>query len=128
MTDSSNFISVNTGYGTVEVNVDHIRMIKHISRPNSDAAVLCFADGHELVTFDKVQQILDLMDEEVTPAPTSNGHVPPPTLDELAQAYERTVNASQMTPSSKRAYNDHLHQFVRFAKGDFEPGAWTNNR
>jgi len=123
MTDSDNFISVNSpGYGTVEVNVDHIQMIRHDAK---DHAILCFASGRELVTNDTVSDLFNLMDEQA-PVPASedsNGHTP--DLFAVAEAYQATVNASNMTDSSKRAYTDHVRQFVRFARGEFEPGAWT---
>jgi len=43
-------------------------------------------------------------------------------LDELLQEYIDTVENSLMTPSSQRTYIDQAQMFVRWVKGDFEPG------
>jgi hypothetical protein len=47
------------------------------------------------------------------------------TLQEVEEAlreYERDVQASDLTPSTKRTYLSHAKDFVRWLKGDFVPG------
>jgi|HubBroStandDraft_5_1064220.scaffolds.fasta_scaffold215933_2 hypothetical protein len=52
-------------------------------------------------------------------------HVSTKTLQEVEEAlreYERDVQASDMTPSTKHTYLLHSTNFVRWLKGDFVPG------
>lgn len=38
------------------------------------------------------------------------------------EAYRREVEASQLAPATKRTYLHHAETFVRWMRGDFEPG------
>ena len=42
--------------------------------------------------------------------------------------YKETVEATDMTPESKRTYLLHSEQFVRWLYGDFEPGVYARAR
>ena len=53
-------------------------------------------------------------------------HVSSKALQEIETAlreYEREVQASKMTPSTKHTYLLHTENFVKWLKGDFVPGA-----
>ena len=48
------------------------------------------------------------------------------TLQEVEAApreYEEVVQSSNLTPSTKRTYMPHSEDFVKWLKGDSEPGA-----
>ena len=42
--------------------------------------------------------------------------------------YEHEVDATDMTPESKRTYIGHAQQFVRWLDDDFEPGVNVRRR
>jgi hypothetical protein len=53
-------------------------------------------------------------------------HVSSKTLDEIEAAlreYERQIEASNMTPSTKHTYVLHSENFVKWLRGEFVPGA-----
>jgi hypothetical protein len=52
-------------------------------------------------------------------------HVSSSTLQEIEAAlreYEREVESSNMTPSTKGTYLRHAEHFVKWLKGEFVPG------
>ena len=44
-------------------------------------------------------------------------------VEKALKKYEQVVEEAPLAPSSKRTYVLHAHHFVRWLKGDFEPGA-----
>ena len=44
-------------------------------------------------------------------------------LEEYCKRYEEVVNESALSPNSKPSYIGHAWQFVRWVRGEFEPGA-----
>ena len=44
-------------------------------------------------------------------------------IEEALRLYEREVQAKDMTTSTKKTYLLHSTNFVRWRKGEFEPGA-----
>ena len=47
-------------------------------------------------------------------------------IEEALKEYERAVEEAQLTPSTKKTYVNRAQLFVRWLKGDFEPGAGPN--
>ena len=45
------------------------------------------------------------------------------TLESLIDQYEKVVEHASYTESTKHTYIYHSRNFVRWVKGDFEPGA-----
>ena len=44
-------------------------------------------------------------------------------VEEALKAYEQAVEKAPLSPSSKETYVNRAQLFVRWLKGDFEPGA-----
>ena len=47
-------------------------------------------------------------------------------VEAALKAYEQAVEEAPLTPSSKETYVNRAQLFVRWLKGDFEPGAGPN--
>lgn len=47
-------------------------------------------------------------------------------LESILEQYEKTVQHSPCKESTKRTYLLHSRNFVRWVKGDFEPGVTLN--
>ena len=47
-------------------------------------------------------------------------------VEEALKAYEQAVEEAPLTPSSRQTYVNRAQLFVRWLKGDFEPGAGPN--
>ena len=49
-------------------------------------------------------------------------------VNEALERYEHEVDATNLTPESKRTYIGHAQQFVRWLDDDFEPGVNVRHR
>ena len=49
-------------------------------------------------------------------------------VKEALERYEHEVDATDLTPESKRTYIGHAQQFVRWLDDDFEPGVNVRHR
>ena len=49
-------------------------------------------------------------------------------VQDALERYKEVVEATEMTPTSKKTYLLHAEQFVRWLADDFEPGATLGKR